>query len=222
MNERDLEMVARLDAFLGAEAIQAPLLVSAHHTQVARLNLILLKVLLDLRRLRGIFITIDRPHQYMTHLMRLHGVSQENLLYLDAISSHSADTKTGTAVAGMLNGPFQIERLPSMLCGDGSAPGGLPIDWSRVDFMLLDNLGTLLMYNTQKSVEEFTANFLAVLEVPRRRFTAFIVDASQRPDLYRLLEPRCPRTLAISQSFSVLDEGPRLQPTPMGPAGMGR
>jgi len=215
MNERDLDAVARLNALLGNDPSAAPLLMSARYTQVARLNLILLKTLLDVRRLRGIFITIDRPHHYMAHLMRLHGVGQENLLYLDAISSHSADTKVGSTVAGMLGGPFQIQRLPSVLQGEDGAPGGLPIDWNRVDFLLLDNLGTLLMYNTRQAVEEFLTQFVASLQTPRRRFTAFVVDSSQRPDLHALLERLCSRALTVTQNLDLL-EG--VQPQHLAPA----
>ncbi len=70
-------------------------LVHTKYTNLVRVNLVLLKAFLDEKHKRGLMITIDRPHQYVSHLMQLHGVDQTNLTFIDAISMHAADTKGG-------------------------------------------------------------------------------------------------------------------------------
>ena len=66
-------------------------LVVSKYTERTRVNLILLKFFLEEMKMRGIFITIDRPHQYIEYLLKLHGISQDKLLYIDVVSQLSGE-----------------------------------------------------------------------------------------------------------------------------------
>ena len=61
-------------------------LVVSRYTERMRVNICLLKFFLHEMKQKGIFITIDRPHQYTASLLTLHGISQDNLVYIDAVS----------------------------------------------------------------------------------------------------------------------------------------
>ena len=56
------------------------ILMVSKYTERTRVNLILLKFFLEEMNMRGIFITIDRPHQYIEYLLNLHGISQKKLI----------------------------------------------------------------------------------------------------------------------------------------------
>ena len=79
MNKRDLYVMEQLKKDLDKKVMEQMkkdldnksnlILVSTNQVQLARTNLIMLNLLLSQMKLKGIFISVDRPHQYMVHLV---------------------------------------------------------------------------------------------------------------------------------------------------------
>ena len=64
MNDRDIQLASALSTELRAGDTSLLYLVSTKYTNIVRVNLVILKALLDGLKLKGIVITVDRPHQY--------------------------------------------------------------------------------------------------------------------------------------------------------------
>ncbi|MBU0685502.1 MAG: hypothetical protein KJ653_06630 [Candidatus Thermoplasmatota archaeon] len=205
MNEKDIQLAHTVSSVIETDAGSLIYLVNTKHTNLVRVNLVLLKAFLDEKKQRGLLITIDRPHQYVSHLLQLHGVDQTNLTFLDVISSHAADTKAGAVAPEFQKGPFHIETLPDFFLKQCSDPLSLQIDMSKVDFVIIDNVATLLVYNTMESIKNFFQKYVEVLKSVHSAGiqTALLMDRDQHPDLFKFIAELSKKTIEIGPDMVI-------------------
>ena len=205
MNEKDLELVHAVSSVLTGEEDPSIYLIHVKYTNLVRVNLVLLKAFLEDKKRRGLMITIDRPHQYLSHLMQLHGVDQTNLVFIDAISLHSADTKGGEVAPEFQMGPFHIETLPDFLMKHEDGGSSFQIDMSTIDFVIIDNVSTLLTYNTMESIKRFFQRYVEVLNGVKSRGiqTALVMDRDQHTELYEYILSLSRKSIELGQDMLV-------------------
>lgn len=205
MNEKDLELVHAVSSVLTGEEGSSIYLLHVKYTNLVRVNLVLLKALLEDKKRRGLMITIDRPHQYLSHLMQLHGVDQTNLVFVDAISLHSADTKGGEVAPEFQMGPFHIEALPDFLMKHEDGGQSFQIDMSKIDFVVIDNVSTLLTYNSMESIKRFFQKYIDVLNGLKSRGiqTAMVMDRDQHTELYEYISSLCRKSIELGQDMQI-------------------
>jgi len=205
LNEKDLELVHAVSSILTGEDGSSMYLLHAKYTNLVRVNLILLKAFLEDKKQRGLMITIDRPHQYLSHLMQLHGVDQTNLVFVDAISLHSADTKGGEVAPEFQMGPFHIEALPDFLMKHQDDGSSFQIDMSKMDFVIIDNVSTLLTYNSMESIRRFFQKYVDVLKGVKSRGiqTALVMDRDQHTELYEYISNLSRKSIDLGQDMLV-------------------
>ncbi len=150
-------------------------------------NLVMISTLLSELDGKGLFISVDRPHQYMVHLMNMHDVDTSRITFIDAISQFSADRRQANVDVGYFKGPFNIDALPDMLGGEGG--GDLArIDLSEYGFILIDNPATLLTYNPYPSVERFLMRISSDMAEAKRIMVPFLVDSGRSPLLFETIK----------------------------------
>lgn len=205
MNENDLELVHAVSSVLTGEEGSSIYLLQVKYTNLVRMNLVLLKAFLEDKKERGLMITIDRPHQYLSHLMQLHGVDQTNLVFVDAISLHSADTKGGEVAPEFQMGPFHIEALPDFLMKHEDGGSSFQIDMSKIDFVMIDNVSTLLTYNSMESIKRFFQRYVDVLNGVKSRGiqTALVMDRDQHTELYEYILSLSRKSIELGQDMLV-------------------
>ena len=205
MNEKDLELVHAVSSVLTGEEDSSIYLLHVKYTNLVRVNLVLLKAFLEDKKRRGLMITIDRPHQYLSHLMQLHGVDQTNLVFVDAISLHSADTKGGAVAPEFQMGPFHIEALPDFLMNHEDDGSSFQIDMSKIDFVIIDNVSTLLTYNSMESIKRFFQRYIEVLKGVKSRGiqTALVMDRDQHTELYEYIYGLSRKSIELGQDMLV-------------------
>jgi len=199
MNERDRSLVRKVIASLGQRKSGA-VLFDADSTQFVRMNLVLLKGLLEDMGRGGIFITVDRPHQYMVHLLRMHQVSVDRLVFVDAIGRLSGDRKEALAQAGYVDTPFHIDSLPETIAGmkGGEIPG---LDVDKVDFVMIDNLAALLPFNSYAGVEAFVNNFVSTMTDRWNALVPLVVDKERNGLLYDTVLSRADVTISLRETM---------------------
>lgn len=215
MNTRDMQMMKDIIIQIGDISNENNILFSVNYLQISKTNLILLKGLLEGLKKKGILITIDRPHQYMEHLLRMHRIDYTNLLFIDTISRFSG-SKLGTRNNGdnynIQGSPFQIDLLPELFSpnpkNDNGGEGKL--DLANVDFILVDNIATMLSYNDYDMVVVFLRNYLAKSNNTNKIFKAVILDKKTHGNLYREARRLCDREIIIDgmegRKSGVIDE----------------
>ncbi len=154
MNERDRKLEEALSSQLGVDGNDY--MFTTKQVFLVRVNLVILKLLLEDRKKRGVAIVLDRPHGYLAHLLALHKIDQTNLSYIDTVGNLSGDFNIGDPKKVVYTeGPFHVELLINAF-SDGYENGEFQtrsIDLEDVDFILIDNIATALRYNTMKSME---------------------------------------------------------------------
>lgn len=169
-------------ASMGEDAT-GPVLLDVNSTQFVRVNLVLLKGMLLQKDLNGIFVSVDRPHQYMVHLLRMHKINLENIMFIDAIGRFSADRKECMASVGYVDAPFHIDTLPTAI-GDMGSNGAKKVSLDTCGFAMIDNLAALLPYNSYPSVEAFLKSFVGVMASRGNSIVPLVVDKEKNGLLY--------------------------------------
>ncbi len=185
MNERDESLLKYIMASMG-EGVSGPVLFDVNSTQFVRVNLVVLNGLLLQRGLNGMFISVDRPHQYMVHLLRMHKINLENLMFIDAIGRFSADRKECMASVGYVDAPFHIDTLPAAMSemGNNGHGGEKKVSLDTCGFAMIDNLAALLPYNSYTSVESFLRSFIGVMTSRGNTIVPLVVDKEKSGLLY--------------------------------------
>ncbi len=199
MNERDTAETAAILRSIGENGPTGAVLIDAPYTQFVRVNLMLLKGLSQDTHLPGVFVSVDRPHQYIVHLLSMHQIKAENLVFIDAISRFSADSKVAEANVGFLDGPFHIDRLTTAFSemrwpNDSTSPV-----LKGVRFALIDNLSALLTYNRFSSVEHFLRTFVKVFEPQGNVIIPLLIDSQKSRPLYEVAKALCVKEICFRE-----------------------
>ena len=153
-------------------------------TQFVRMELVLLKALVGEDR-PGLFISVDRPHQYMLHLLCMHQIDHRKLTFIDAMARFATDSKQITAKVGFFRGPQNIDTLPEALKEWSSGCKDHSFDLAKCRFAVIDNLATLLNYNSQQVVRSFLMEFLTSLG--ENVTVPFVLDRERNPILFQMI-----------------------------------
>ncbi len=86
-----------------------------------------------------------------------------------------------------LEGPFHVENLFKTfeMINDGKGKGFVSMD--RVDFLLVDNIATMLNYNNIEQIEEFVISLKAYIEKYPHMMGGVTIDKESHPELSEIL-----------------------------------
>jgi hypothetical protein len=203
MNTNDIQLMKAVLSQIEDSSKRNNLLFLVNYVQISKFNLILLKALLEELRMSGIFVTVDRPHQYMEHLLRLHRIDFSNLLFIDTIAQFSAqdmnDNPDNNNVK-WLDSPFQIDLLPEIFCVNPQNPDDAEgkIDLTGMDFIYIDNLSTLLNYNDYNTVKRFLEKYLLKFQTVNNIFIPVVLDGFTHTSLFEVAKGLCDREININ------------------------
>lgn len=191
MNIEDIQLMKDIISQLGDLNHGHRVLFSVRYERIAKTNLILLRALLEELNKKGILITIDRPHQYMEHLLRMHRINYNNLLFIDTIARFSGNKLSDNLDVGnvrIMDSPFQIDLLPGLFSLNQGDLDGVEdkIDITGVDFILIDNVATILNYNDPNMVERFLENYMAKFSNLNNIFISLTLDRVTHNSLYQV------------------------------------
>ncbi|HUV25145.1 MAG TPA: hypothetical protein VMW26_06930 [Methanomassiliicoccales archaeon] len=206
MNERDVQLMSSLIDAIGEKTNRGMVLIDAPYTQFVRINLVLLKGLLEEKGNGGVFISVDRPHQYMVHLMRMHQIELDNITFIDVISRFSGNQKKGQAKVDFFDGPFHIDSLPLAFDDrtDCNTPGLLELD--ECGFLMIDNISALQIYNRNPAVELFINNFVMVAKTRANVLIPMVIDRQRNQSLYSSAQRLSDLEIKVSHDLSCVTQ----------------
>ena len=210
MNEKDVVLMNKFLNEVSGKENGHRVLLSVKYNQICKINLILLRALISEQGKHGLFVTVDRPHQYMTYLLDLHKIPKDDLLFLDIISRFSGESSKACDTDANTASPFRISELLDLLenGGGGRDQRTAKIDFGLLDFVMIDNLGAMLSYNELDDVAAFIQKYLRLVERYGRLFTAIVIDVRAQPELYKAVQGLC------QMEFLVTDDGNLMYLTP--------
>ncbi len=179
MNTRDLSQCGNLRRQLGDVPRPGLYVLDATSTHFVVVELVLLKALIGEGN-PGLFISVDRPHQYIVHLLDMHGIAHDGLHFIDTVSRFSRGETYCREGSGLFRGPSHIDELPVVLGNGSFVSSGL--DLTRLKFAVIDNVAILLMYNGRQAVEGFLRDFAQLLSGSAA--VVLVIDRVRYSDLY--------------------------------------
>lgn len=191
MNETDIVLMRSILAAIDRIGPKGLVLLDTKSTQFMKIHLLLLKGLLEEKGMRGIFISVDRPHQYVVHLSRMHKINIGGLTFIDVISRYSADRKSEEGSIGLLAGPFNINNLPAALATWAKSVGGDLLDPQKGGFVIIDNPASLVPYNNFQKVEFLLSNLMGVFGEEKNILVPLMIDKEKSEHLYEVSRPLC-------------------------------
>lgn len=179
MNARDLLQSENLRKQLGDAPRPGLFLLDVSATHFVVIELVLLKALLGEGN-PGLFISVDRPHRYMAHLLDMHRIDHDGLQFLNVMSRFSPSNGGSASKVDFFDGPGHIDELPKALKDWMATERGL--DMSKFRFALIDNVSILLTYNSPQAVEAFLRDFVNLLS--GNMAVTLVIDRQKYPNLY--------------------------------------
>ena len=204
MFEKDMCVMKKLLGEISDSENGRRIMLTVKYNQVSKVDLIVLRTLLEGMGKRGLFVTIDRPHQYMDYLLRLNKIDHSNLTFLDMISNISGEVPTLGANVKFGPSPFGIASLIEMLENGGTALDGGSIDVAILDFLMIDNLSSMLVYNSIGEVTSFLERYLHLIERYGTLFTAIVIEVNSDPKLYACLTKLCQKCFQFTDDGQLL------------------
>ncbi len=184
MNERDLKVVDKIFNEIHELDNRGSIVFKTNFTQIAKTNLLLLKGLIDINNEAGLFVVLDRPHQYMSYLLHMHDITQENLWYIDTVSHMSGEKAKDNDNVNFLDGPFHVEDLfESFEAHIDIGSKGKFTDIDNINFILVDNVSTMLNYNTTDRVKKFIELFKDFIDNHAHLLGGITIDPESNPEL---------------------------------------
>ncbi len=188
---------------------QKNLMVITDYANRGLINLQLLKFFLQERKQTGVFITFDRPHQYISKLLKYNNINQEELTFVDAISLISGETSQSNGInVQFMKGPYQIGIFRNLVArGFGSEGKSRPeIELKNLDFIMIDDIAALTVYNDMASVKDFITTFLSTVEQLNTFLVALVIDANHNKEIYSMVHQYCDREVLVNVSKSTVKE----------------
>lgn len=188
MNESDLKLVERIVEELDDIDNRGSVVFDTTFTQIAKTNLLLLKGLMDKKEEKGLFVVLDRPHQYMSYLLHMHDVRQENIWYIDTVTKMADGVQKDEENVNFLEDQFHVGDFFNVF--ESEITTGLEGRFSsmeNIDFMILDNISTMLNYNRIEEVEKFIKNGADFISEHPHLMGGVTVDSESNPELYEVM-----------------------------------
>lgn len=207
MNEKQLQIASVFADMMGQRSDGSKIVtIATPSVNIASVNLVILKALLDLMKEQGVFVTIDRPHQYIEHLLKIHKIEYSKLTFIDMISTFSGDTKRGIPGLEAAQGPFSLSDLLDLIKISSVAKDSQFFELLRLDFLLFDNIASLLIYNSYEQIQNFFSELLSLLKESGSIFVTFIIDPDHHSEVYNHFSTQSNTLLEIKKDMSLVQK----------------
>jgi KaiC/GvpD/RAD55 family RecA-like ATPase len=154
-----------------------------------KVNLEILKYLLNKKRIPGIYITINRPYENMIKTLKKNGIDVKKLFFIDCITQTvggNPEKKEGVLFVASPQSLTDIGIALSEALESIKAPD---------KFLFLDSLSTLLIYNNSGTIAKFS-HFIAS-KMRLKGFKGIFISIEKETDatLIRILSQFCDKTI---------------------------
>lgn len=184
-------------------------LFTVNSTRISRIDLALLRICLYERDERGIFISVERPDRTMETLLGRMNIAPASI--------GSADTgATSSPMAGPVASPpakKKVYVVSGLMCPTlfldaveaGMRSGGqkseLLSEISSLDFIMLDNLSAMGIYNTMPKVAEVFSRLQAFISHFASMNVIMVADKNIYPEVYAMARKYADRETEIGEEW---------------------
>jgi tetratricopeptide (TPR) repeat protein len=151
-----------------------------------------LRSLVNERGMGGVYLSFTQPYDAITSTIKSMGTSTDDIYFIDCISRTAGKPpheKTENAV--FVENPSSLEEVSMYL------DRMLAKVESKKKFLFLDSLSSLLIYNTDKTVKEFTHFLINKIRLDGIAGIILSIEKKEAEDLVKTLTPMCDAEIRV-------------------------
>jgi KaiC/GvpD/RAD55 family RecA-like ATPase len=151
----------------------------------------LLRILINKRRMNGIYITFNRPHKTLKLELESQGINYTRLFFIDTVTE-STGIKVGREKdCYFVSSPKNLKELSILL---EQALNKVPKE-SR--FVFIDSISTMLIYNDNDAVIKFIHELTGKMRLYELTGIIFFLEKRTNQELVDKISQFCDRTITL-------------------------
>jgi len=193
MTKKNLIILNKLRQVVNTDYMRILFLVKA--PQIARINLAILRICLTEMKERGIYISIDKPDRHVKQILERHNISKEGSYVdtgLSATTGHHQEiapptgSKKVLVVSGIFCPTLFLDSIDATMASSPEARDRLLKELGAMNFIMIDNLSTMSIYNSEKKIDEFFVRFDSFIQRFPNLRVFMSTDKAVHKDIYQL------------------------------------
>lgn len=159
----------------------------------AKTNMDILKILVDEKKLAGIYVTINRPYKNLVGVLKKNGIRTDNLFFIDCITKTGGGRPEMTENCLYIASPQSLTELGVALTQATEAMGR-----KENKFLFLDSLSVMSIYNELATVAQFSHFLTAWLRLQQLK-GGILISMEKEIDekLLLILTELCDRVIEV-------------------------
>jgi archaellum biogenesis ATPase FlaH len=187
----EMGLKERIEEKVGAMADNAVILISSKSEDHTLVVSNALNALVNKRGMGGVYISVSRPSESITSTMDSAGIPAEDVYFIDCISQMAGKGQQGADSVVFVENASSLEEITMYL------DRMLTKVQSQKKFLFLDSLSSLLIYNTEKSVKEFTHFLINKIRLENIAGVILSIEKKEAEDLFKTLTPMCDTAIIL-------------------------
>ncbi len=177
-------------------------LFTCRFTKVMKLDMLLLRRCLQARSEKGIYVSIDRPHSYTQQNLKMLGVPQDGIIYIDAISKLTGQRAEESQVRFLADG-FTLPLLDDLFSRAYVADGVQKhfVKMEDLNFILLDNINVMLQYTSFDKARKLLSGLSELIKKYTAMRIVIVLDPGSSPELYNYIKTLTDREIPIREEW---------------------
>jgi len=153
----------------------------------SRYTLELIKLLMNEMKMRGVYLTVNKPYKQLIQGLSKIGVDTDKILFIDCITKLAVDEPSPNEKIIFAGSPGNLTQMgmainqASMKLKESNERG----------FLFFDSMSTLLLYNETKTVAKFAHFLVTRLRVLELDGIVFAVEKDMDREVIRALAQFC-------------------------------
>ncbi len=146
----------------------------------------LLDILVKERGMGGVYISVTRPYDFVASKMEALSIPSSDVYFIDCISMMAGKThQSGNQNVAFIENPSSLEEVSMYL------DKMLAKVRNQKRFIIMDSLSSLLIYNTDKTVKEFTHYLINKVRLDNIEGVILSIEKKEAEELVKTLTPMC-------------------------------
>jgi archaellum biogenesis ATPase FlaH len=175
----------KLNDRLGKMGSQSVVLISPKSENYGPVLAGALDILINRKRMGGVYVSVTKPAEFVIRTMTAAQTPSDDVYFVDCISGMTAGAHEKNEQVAYVENPSSLEEV-SMYINRMLAKVK-----SHNKFIFLDSLSSLLIYNNDKSVREFTHFLINKVRVESISGIILSIEKKEAEDLVKTLTPMC-------------------------------
>ncbi|MFC2163101.1 hypothetical protein ACFLRF_05420 [Candidatus Altiarchaeota archaeon] len=145
----------------------------------------LISYLVNTKEMGGVYISVSRPYDYIQVAMSEAEVDSDQVFFVDCISQMAGKVGLKADNVVFVENPGSLEEVSMYL------DRMLAKVTTEKKFLFLDSLSSLLIYNNEKSVKEFTHFIINKMRLERIAGVVLSTEKKEAEEMIKTLIPMC-------------------------------